>query len=91
MYVLHCYVFIFGLTTDCDDYIVDRAELEEFEDTKGLSDSVNRRRTDNTMGKKQTNRHGILEGRRALDALGRALLSLVSYPKRPRAFFVSIF
>jgi hypothetical protein len=43
------------------------------------------------MGKKQTNRHGILEGRRALDALGRALLSLVSYPKRPRAFFVSIF
>jgi hypothetical protein len=33
--------FIFGLTTDCDDHIVDRAELEEFEDTKGLSDSVN--------------------------------------------------
>ena len=27
----------------------------------------------------QTSRHGILEGRRALDALVRALLPLVSY------------
>jgi hypothetical protein len=50
-----------------------------------------------------TTRHGILEGRRALDArgraldalgcalnaLGRTLLPLVPYPKRPRAFFVS--
>jgi hypothetical protein len=34
----------------------------------------------------QTTRHGILEGRRALD---RALLPLVPYPKRPCAFFVS--
>ena len=36
-------------------------------------------------------RHGILEGRRALDAIGRAFLPLVPYPKRPRAFFVSFF
>jgi hypothetical protein len=36
-----------------------------------------------------TTRHGILEGRRALDAIGHALLPLVPYPKRPRAFFVS--
>jgi hypothetical protein len=32
--------------------------------------------------------HGISEGRCALD---RALLPLVPYPKRPRAFFVSFF
>jgi hypothetical protein len=36
-----------------------------------------------------TTRHGIVEGCRALDALGRSLLPLVPYPKRPRAFFVS--
>jgi hypothetical protein len=35
-----------------------------------------------------TTRHGNLEGRRALDAIGRALLPLVPHPKRPRAFFV---
>ena len=28
---------------------------EEFEDTKGQSDSVNRRRTDNTMAKRTNN------------------------------------
>ena len=39
----------------------------------------------------QTSRHGILEWRRALDVLGRALLPLVPYPKRPRTFFVIFF
>ena len=37
----------------------------------------------------QTTPHGILEGHHALDALGRALLPLVPYPKHPCAFFVS--